>query len=117
MSSFLLRNVCGPRFTLPSPAWSIWQTAPLSLTSQWGADCHEKEHEENDRDVDQDGGVYDDEEDGEDPSSCLLLLVVVVDEEVHGDKKMMMMVMIRDVRNLQLVIMMIMIMLVFKNSC
>ena len=49
---------------LPPPAWSIWQTAPLSLTSQWGADCHEKEHEENDRDVDQDGGVYDDEEDG-----------------------------------------------------
>ena len=48
----------------PPPAWSIWQTAPLSLTSQWGADCHEKEHEENDRDVDQDGGVYDDEEDG-----------------------------------------------------
>ena len=48
----------------PPPAWSIWQTAPLSLTSQWGADCHEKEHEENDRDVDQNGGVYDDEEDG-----------------------------------------------------
>ena len=69
------------------PPWSIWQTAPLSLTSQWGADCHEKEHEENDRDVDQDGGVYDDEEDGEDPRSCLLLLlVVVVDEEVHGDQ-------------------------------
>ena len=73
---------------LPSlpPAWSIWQTAPLSLTSQWGADCHEKEHEENDRDVDQDSGVYGDEEDGEDPSSCLLLLAVVVDEEVHGDQ-------------------------------
>ena len=86
MSTFLLRNVCGPRFTSLPPAWSIWQTAPLSLTSQWGADCHEKEHEENDRDVDQDGGVYDDEEDGEDPRSCLLLLVVVVDEGVHGDQ-------------------------------
>ena len=43
--------------------------------------------------------------------------MVVVDEEVHGDKKMMMRVMIRDVRNLLLVIMMIMIMLVLKNSC
>ena len=71
---------------LPSPCLVHLANGPTLADVTVGADCHEKEHEENDRDVDQDRGVYDDEEDGEDPRSCLLLLVVVVDEEVHGDQ-------------------------------